>query len=531
MSKRRQGLQSLHKGESGEADIIGMFQRWSWLTAKPKPDLGTDLVVEAPSEPGGSGPSILVQVKARSSNIESVTIEHDSAVRLKGSVLPVFLFFLNIKTAKVKWAYVEPLFHTDAAFLAGGPLRIPLAPESNLDLRAAECPPALWASVHLARARGAIKALPSIGGHSRETQKLLSEIDPRLIVIPTYDGHSDGYQIRATSDSVPLSMNVHALRAGAALMPAFDWGREVALEECRVEMQGSPIFQFLRPPVDSSGTLVITPDPTWRGHGVIGFPELVAAGDGGVTHPVEVTLTQGRLGTEMLLEVGAKIMSCRISFASTGSIKGEISVRFDQIVLWRVRDLHKLRGLAQLLKSLVSRSLVRLQLIAHPTIVEPVQLKWGANVPPAVEQIQLELEALEALEYIHRALGVPSVESRLNNFTAEEMEEWLDAAELLKGGRVAMKLVPLRVEVFLAEGQTPGTAVGNFRRIGGIWSIPYQGSGIAEIPVDAHYVRHRVLFESVGADGAHQVLLEPMDGASERYLMLTPEADRERSSS
>ncbi len=259
---------------------------------------------------------------------------------------------------------------------------------------------------------------------------------------------------------------------------------------------------------------------------MIGFPELATAGE--VAHHVQVTLTQGRLGMEMLLEASTKAMYCHVSFANSGQIKGELSVRFDQIALWRVGDLYKLRGLAQLLKSMMSRSTLRLQLIAHPTVVDPIELRWGENVPSIVEQVRRELEALEALEYIHRVLGVPSVECQMNNFVATENQEWLEAAALLRGERVQMKLVRMRADADFAEGQVPVTSEGNFRSSGGIWGIPFQGTCIAEFPVDTHYVRYRVVFESIEADGKIQALLEPMDELSERYVTRTADPKAER---
>lgn len=64
--RREDGYRALFHGKAEEHWAAGMFTNWLWVTARPEPDIGADLIVEIPSYHGSASASFAVQARSHS---------------------------------------------------------------------------------------------------------------------------------------------------------------------------------------------------------------------------------------------------------------------------------------------------------------------------------------------------------------------------------------------------------------------------------------------------------------------------------
>lgn len=438
--KRTQGFQNLHTGTGGQKLIEGLFQLWSWTTAKPEPDGGCDLLVTTSSVPGKPDFTFSAQIKTGESFKRLVTLDNDSANRLFAIGLPAFLFVVYPKTREVRWAYLEFVRERDQAFKDGGRLKVRLPREADLTLSSAAPSNYLSSMLELAKLQRSVIVAPTLAEHAKALRKSYQAIDSRLVVSNQWDGAKEVVVITPTGAPVSFQLSVVSKDPAAhdKLKRIVDWGEREVLRDCTATFTGSPLFDVLGLN-KKSGAIELGPSPRWTGTAYLFCPDAQgSAFDLIKAIPLETTITAGREGAVLKLTRQEWFM-LQMTYRREGKHKLTLSLYIDRLITGATLDFRGLKGMSALVNGILARAHLRLFLMNHPDLTEPLDLTVNFRGSPSEQDFRRQarsLEILEAIGALQTRFGFVLSEEHLRSFTNEDLEEWMRLGRVARGERV-----------------------------------------------------------------------------------------------
>lgn len=438
-NRRQEGLESLFRGRAKEHWAAGTFTEWLWTTARPEPDIGADLVVEIPAHRDAVGASFVVQSRSHKRRVRTETIERASALRLQGSVLPVFVLSIHHGSGRVRWMYIEPLFDTEPTYLGGGDLKVRMVDSQAFSLTDSAPPADFVAAIHRARARGGLKATPSMRLHALATEEKYREIDPDFVVHPSYDDGKEVLTIGARDVPVTfqLQMELRTSQHKKSVRDAFEWGSTAHVPDSTFSISGSPLFEHIFKS-KAITEMMLMPEALWEGSGILCYQD---AANHSRTEVVDARISTGTKGVQLTATFfnGLLTFTFRMDSAKTGSARLDITYG-----LVRGRKVDELKRVAHALRLLEAAAVGRSFLLAvePPQSHEPLQFSWSANVTQELEAALLIFQSAAALLRMARQQEWELSDFPMLDISPVQMQTVIAAEALLRGEHV--KLPPIR---------------------------------------------------------------------------------------
>jgi hypothetical protein len=438
-NRKQEGLESLFRGKAKEHWAAGMFTEWLWTTARPEPDIGADLVVEIPAHRDATGASFAVQSRSHKTQVRTETIERASALRLQGGVLPVFVLSVHHGSGRVRWMYIEPLFDTEPTYLRGGDLKVRMVDSQAFSLTDPAPPADFVAAIYRAKARGGLKATPSLRLHAQATEERYREIDPNFVVRPSYDNGKEVLTIGARDApvTVQLQMELRTPKHKESVREAFEWGSAAHVPDSTFSISGSPLFEHISKS-KAVTEMMFMPKPLWEGSGVLSYQD---ATNQSRTEVVDTRISTGTKGVQLIATAFSALLTftLRIGSAKTGSAR--LDVTYALLRGWNVNELKRAAPALRLLEAAaVGRAF--LLAVELPEAHAPLQLRWSTNVTQELDAALLVFQSAAALLRLARQQDWELPDFPMQDVSPAQMRTIIAAEALLRGEHV--KLPPTR---------------------------------------------------------------------------------------
>lgn len=436
---KQEGLESLFRGKAKEHWAAGMFTEWLWTTARPEPDIGADLVVEIPAHDGAEGASFAVQTRSHRKKVRTETIERASALRLQGSVLPAFVLSVHHGSGCVRWMYIEPLFDTETTYVGGGDLKVRMDDRRTFSLTDPAPPADFVAAIFRAKARGGLKATPSLRLHAQATEEKYREIDPLFVVRPSYDNGKEVLTIGARDEpvTVKLHMELRTSQHKESVRDAFEWGSSAHVPDSTFVISGSPLFAHFSKNSSVQG-MVFVPNPLWEGPGVLSYED---AANQTRTEVVHARISTGTKGLQITATVahGLFTFTLRMSSGNTGNVA--LNVAHALVRDWSTDELKRVASALRLLDAVVAGRAFLLA-VEPNDVEEPLEFRWSNDVGHEIDTALLYLQATAALLRLAQHQGWKLPQVPMEDVSPAQMQSIIAADALLRGEHV--KLPPAR---------------------------------------------------------------------------------------
>lgn len=518
--RSRAGRKAISSGTNAEQLARFIFGRWGWVVAKPEPDLGTDVIVELPSDVAPEAASIVVQVRSHQKAKATETIKRSSAFRLRDGVLPAFLLSLDWGKRQLHWVYLDPLFDRDERLRSGGNLVVSLAGAPSFEWDQKTPPPEFLAAVLRAKRRGALKAAPTIRGFADAMEERYRELDDRLVVRPLFDGVREVLTLAARRDPVTLHLDiVRPTQASQdALRAAFEWGRSAVIDAESLQLRGSSLLDYLRQQVTLT-KLHIEPEPVLKSRGQL----TVQRPDGTTGHEiVDVHVTRGSHGGEMAMRMMQGFMTVTVRLGH--DFKSWAELRFDIPAMrqWTLQDCRLARRAINLLNCVGDGARVVVELDAVQ-FDEPLVFWWAPTPGPDWERATLPARAATALLDASEALRFSVPGHPMADPSETEMEDWMLAADLLHGRSVDGVPKSFSLE-WTGRPKLPKKDEHHLTiALRQVLSVMVAGQEVAEVPFWLRFHDYRCSLTAFGRKGGWRMICTPTDTSMLTHLPDSPE--------
>lgn len=433
--RKQEGLESLFRGKAKEHWAAGMFTEWLWTTARPEPDIGADLVVEIPAHLDTEGASFAVQGRSHKKQVRTEAIERASALRLQGSVLPVFVLSVHHGSGRVRWMYIEPLFDTEPTYLGGGDLKVCMDDGQAFSLTDPAPPADFVAAIYRAKARGGLKATPSLRLHAQAAEERYGEIDPKFVVRPSYDNGKEVLTIGARDEpvTVKLQMELRTPQHTESVRDIFEWGSAAHVPDSTFLISGSPLFEHISRS-SSVKEMMFVPKPLWEGSAVLSYQDAANQSRIDVVH---ARISTGTKGVQVTATVAHGLFTFTVRMSSGNEGNVGLSVAHALVRRWNVDELKRVAPALRLLEAVATGREILLA-VEPPEVREPLQFRWSTDAGHDLDAALLYFQSTAALLKLAQQQDWELPEFPMEGVSPAQMQGIIAAEALLRGEHVKL---------------------------------------------------------------------------------------------
>ncbi len=248
---------SAKTGALAELALITLFTDWSWGVGEDRIDIGYDLTVQ-PSNDLFFGHRFHVQAKGTASKKNKKISVQVSKARLREyhkNPHPVFIV-RSTGDGQLYWLHAQSWTQKNLQRLNGNGKATVSFPKEN-DLRNRD-----QFTEYLTEVLAPLASKPdALANLAQERSKLLSEIDPRLVVQVEYSSGITTHHFSAASEDVQIPMAITPKDSGGheQLRNHFRYGTPALVELEEIKISGSEVFEKLEIGSGKGATIEIGP--------------------------------------------------------------------------------------------------------------------------------------------------------------------------------------------------------------------------------------------------------------------------------